>query len=353
MSVNVTALVAWVIAHFRRRWKGHAALWTLVAIAASVLLTYGASQFKACGTTVDASGVPQVVCGVKLAPKGQAVLEKVAASPELGGGAIVTETPPTAAIQRLNEQAAIQAEVTYPTAASPEPTYEQCPVRNYSSRHGQRPSLWVIHDTESPNVSGRGAPGKQDLRAICSWFNNPDSQASSNYTTDADGNTLQMVALTDKAWTQAGFNSFAISDEFIGYASQVVWPFAQLRAGELLAARDLKAYGIPAQRAVVDGRTCQVIRPGILMHKDLGVCGGSHHDAGSSFPVARFIADVYRILHPSKAHPPAWYVKARVLPPMWAWFSWRDHGRPVAFRPRQVPVRVPAGWWTRYVIHRS
>lgn len=349
----MTALVAWVIAHLRKRWKGHAAFWTVVALAVSVLLTYGASQFKACGTEVGTDGVPQVVCGVKLTPRGQAVLEKVASSGELGGGAIVTETPPSAAIQKLNEQAAIQAEVTYPTAATPEPTYEQCPVRNYSSRNGQRPSLWVIHDTESPNVPGRGAPGKQDLRAICSWFNNPDSQASSNYTTDADGNTLLMVALADKAWTQAGFNSVAISDELIGYASQTVWPFAQLHAGEQLAAADMKLYGIPAQRGLVNGQTCQVIRPGILMHADLGVCGGSHHDAGTSFPVKRFIADVNRILHPKAADLPAWFVKAKSLPPMWAWFAWRDHGHVAAYRPRQVPARVPAFWWHRYVLHRS
>lgn len=351
MNINVTQLAALLLAHLQRRWKHHLIAYTVVALVVSVLLTYGAQHLKACGTQVDASGVPQVVCGVKLAPSGQKALEQVAAGDELGGGAIVTENPPSAVVEQLNKQAAIQAKVVYPTLAAPEPSFEKCAVRNYSSRHGQRPSLWVIHDTESPNVSGRGPPGKQDIRAICSWFNNPDSQASSHYTTDADGNTLQMVDLADKAWTQAGFNSVAISDEFIGYASQTAWPFAQRLAGEQLAAADLKRYGIPAQRGLVDGQTCQVIRPGILMHADLGACGGSHHDAGTAFPMARFIADVYRILHPTRANPPAWFLHAKTLEPMWAWILWRDHGHPAGYRPKPIPVKVPAAWWPRYAKH--
>jgi hypothetical protein len=340
-----------MLAHARKYWRHHLALAVLAAATIIGLVGYGAHHFTACGTQVDTAGKTKKVCGVRLTPKGQAALKVVAASPELGDGAIVTENPPSAVIQKLNQQAALQAKVIYPTLAAPEPTFEKCPVRNYSSRHGQRPSLWVIHDTESPNVSGRGPPGKQDIRAICSWFNNPNSQASSNYTTDADGNTLLMVALTDKAWTQAGFNSVAISDEFIGYASQTSWPFAQLHAGEQLAAADLKKYGIPAQHGSVNTQTCQVIRPGFVMHADLGICGGGHHDAGTNFPVKRFIADVYRILHPKGPDVPAWYVKAKTIDPMWAWFAWRDHSHPAALRPKQIPAKVPAVWWKRYAVH--
>lgn len=353
MTVNVTQLLAFVLAHLQRRWKHHLFAYTIVAAILIGVVGYGAQHFKACGTIVGADGVPQIVCGVKLAPSGQQVLEKVAASDELGDGPIVTENPPSAVIAALNEQAAIQARVVYPTLAAPEPTFERCPVRNYSSRHGQRPSLWVIHDTESPNVSGRGPPGKQDVKAICSWFNNPDSQASSHYTTDADGNTLLMVSLADKAWTQAGFNSVAVSDELIGYASQKTWPSAQLRAAAELAAADLKRYGIPAQYGAVNTTTCQVLKPGIVMHKDLGECGGSHHDAGTDFPTKQFVAIVYRILHPTAADVPTWFVKAKKMAPMWAWISWRDHGHPAAFRPKQIPVKVPAGWWLRYAQHHG
>lgn len=37
--------------------------------------------------------------------------------------------------------------------------------------------------------------------------------------------------------------------------------------------------------------------------------------------------------------------------PMWAWFKWKDDGKP-GKRPAQVKLPIPASWWVRYALHR-
>jgi hypothetical protein len=39
------------------------------------------------------------------------------------------------------------------------------------------------------------------------------------------------------------------------------------------------------------------------------------------------------------------------VPPMWAWFAWKDAGSPPAKRPANVPVKIPKRWWLRYKLH--
>ena len=103
-------------------------------------------------------------------------------------------------------------------------------------------------------------------------------------------------------------------------------------------------------------------RPGVLDHRMLGVAGGGHFDIdqiiGGKFDDASGLARVRQVIAAVRAyraslHPklPAWYVKAGKLAPMWAWFLWRDHGRPSKLRPKRIPRRVPAPWWGRYAIH--
>lgn len=50
---------------------------------------------------------------------------------------------------------------------------------------------------------------------------------------------------------------------------------------------------------------------------------------------------------------PAWYTKALTLEPLWAWMLWRDNGQPAEWRPPQIPKKVPAWWWPRYVLHKG
>lgn len=199
-------------------------------------------------------------------------------------GRVEVETPPSQ--YAVNESAA-EAQTVGPDTPRPLATAEAVDEtkilpRNFSSRGGARPALLVVHDTESRNVAGMN-----DVYAIASWFSNPAASASSHYIIDAEGNVLRIVDETAKAWTQAYFNPWSISIEFIGYASQTSWPEAQLRAGAKVFAASAAKWGIPVRQGDTSG--CSIVRSGILQHSDLGPCGGGHHDAGNAFPMPRFV----------------------------------------------------------------
>jgi hypothetical protein len=148
-------------------------------------------------------------------------------------------------------------------------------VRNQSSRNGVKPRLLVLHTTESHN-----RPGVGDLDALASWFDNPASQCSSHVGNDAEGNDIRMVPDEAKAWTQAAFNSVALSIEQIGHASQTSWPNAQLRNTARWLAFWSTKYGIPLERSTTRG-VCQ--------HRDLGRKGGGHHDCGPHYPLGEVL----------------------------------------------------------------
>lgn len=279
----------------RRRRKRRRSRFLRLAIAATALVAIG----TVVGLLLSSNG-PQVnvVFGQPLTPAGQDAYVDVAKTgdvhEDLGGAE--TETPPPEAAVPVDEAAdlldanqhAAEAGTIGPdhplTLAAREPVDQtRLLPRNYSSRRGARPALLVVHSTESSNITGL-----QDVLAIVAWFSNPRASASSNYTTDAEGNTIRLVRETDKAWTQAFFNPWAISDELIGRASQTSWPEPQLRATARLFAAASAKWGIPIRPARVSG--CTIVRSGILQHNDLGACGGGHHDAGPAFPIKRFIA---------------------------------------------------------------
>lgn len=335
----------------RRYWKhlvaGHIAVATMVLC---ILVTLG----------VFAGPTLYTVFGQKLDAKGVRIYHAIAREKTEKGERIGTETLPAseaARVAALNNQVADG--IAHPNPlATPEPSTGDCPVRNFSSRSaGAHPVILVAHDTESPN-----APGTADLHAICAWFNNPVSQASSNYTTDADGNTLRMVADTSKAWTQAYFNSWAISDEMIGHASQVTWPDAQLRAVAEIFAAEAKRWGIPIQLGAVSG--CMIVRPGIVDHAMLGACGGGHHDNGPDFPMTHFIALVKGYaaggFKPKPVKPAVKPAVLRAKTGYWAWLAWRlgedawkgyGHANPTV-RPH-VAKAVPAAWWRLAAAHEK
>lgn len=156
-------------------------------------------------------------------------------------------------------------------------------VRNQSSRGGVRPSLIVIHTTESHEQHGSG-----DLRAIGNWFNNPAAQSSAHVCTDGDGNSARYVPDSAKAWSCVNFNSRSLNVEQIGHAadSQPSWlrRRAELKETARWIARWSKAYGIPIRKGAVSG--LGVIRSGIVRHSDLGAAGGGHHDPGGNYPLA-------------------------------------------------------------------
>lgn len=148
-------------------------------------------------------------------------------------------------------------------------------VRNKSSRNGVKPRLLVLHTTESHN-----RPGVGDLQSLASWFDNASAQASAHIGNDAEGNDIRMVPDDAKAWTQARFNSVALSIEQVGQASQTSWPDAQLDNTARWLAHWSRKYEIPLVHSVARG-VCQ--------HSDLGAAGGGHHDCGPGYPLGEVL----------------------------------------------------------------
>lgn len=147
-------------------------------------------------------------------------------------------------------------------------------VSNQSAR-GAKPSLIVLHSTESHNRIG-----VSDLQANVSWFDNPSSQASSHVIVDGEGISARCVPDARKAWTQSAFNSVALSVEQIGFAAQAQWPDAQLRKTAQYVAYWSSKYGIPLERSTVRG---------VCEHSSLGAAGGGHHDCGQNYPFDRVL----------------------------------------------------------------
>lgn len=155
-------------------------------------------------------------------------------------------------------------------------------VRNYSTRRGVRPREWTLHYTVSPN-----RPGWSDVNAVVALFNTSRSQASSNYVVDAEGHCAYIVRESDKAWTQAGGNPYSISVEIINSGhEETLAGSAGLKKVGLIISDSAKRWQIPLSRGIVAG--CIPVKPGIIQHKDWGLCGGGHFDI-APFSVAPVI----------------------------------------------------------------
>lgn len=160
-------------------------------------------------------------------------------------------------------------------------------VRNYSGRRGAPVLLGVIHWTGSRPTPGSPASGL----AIVSWFDQSAAQASSNYITDQDGRCWLVVAESQKAWTQANYNPWAISDEIVNQGVQPLLQNTRARATVVRLMRGWHArWRIPYRYARVTQSGCRVVRSGFLAHRDLGSCGGGHPDVGS-FDMAGLIRE--------------------------------------------------------------
>jgi hypothetical protein len=145
-------------------------------------------------------------------------------------------------------------------------------VGSYSSRRGVAPRLFVLHYTVSPN-----RPGWSDVDSVVALFANPAFQASSNYVIDGEGHCAYIVRESDKAWTQAAANPFAISAEIINTGREGVYiekPGLAVLARVIADAA--KRWNIPIRQGAVSG--CVPTRSGIVTHQMLGLCGGGHVD---------------------------------------------------------------------------
>ena len=188
-----------------------------------------------------------------------------------------------------------QLPIIFPDAA---PVQRGCTtrlVRNYSSRRGVRPRVFVLHYTVSAN-----RPGWSDVNAIVSLFDRASYAASSNYVIDNEGNCAYIVRETDKAWTQAAANPISISVEVVNTGHELTYAgTAGLQKIAMVVSDALKRWDIPLQRGLVVG--CTVKSAGIIDHSSLGACGGGHHDI-TPYSVPEVIAAV-RAFRASEAKP--------------------------------------------------
>lgn len=160
---------------------------------------------------------------------------------------------------------------------------------NQSARVAVPLCLITLHDTEGANLPD----SIKDLVGLGDFFARPSVQASSHVADDSDGNSARFVSDHAKAWHCAGFNSYSLGIEQIGFASEsrVTWrkSWRQLRETARWIAYWSIKYGIPIRRAIVDDNDGTVIRSGVIRHMDLGVIGGGHSDPGPNYPFSRVL----------------------------------------------------------------
>lgn len=344
----------WVIVH-----SVHAAFWVALAIAFTVGAFTGAhyATFKVGGP----HGTPVRTLTV---PAAAVAAAKAGLGDHRGARDETPTVAPRSVVKAAHAQDARLAKAdnlphVFPDAAPQERGCVTRLVQDYSSRNGVAPRVFVLHYTVSPN-----RPGWSDVNAVVGLFDTWAYQASSNYVIDGEGHCAYIVRETDKAWTQAAANPLAISAEVIatGQESQYLAKPGLAKLAQVISDA-LNRWKIPLQLARFSNGV--LTRPGVLDHRMLGTAGGGHFDIdqiiGGRFDDAsglkrtlQVIAAVkaFRAAHAPKPKP-RWYLAAKSLAPMWAWFSWRDHGHPAKLRPAQIPKLVPQTWWHRYALHAS
>src|SRR5438093_3053297 len=127
---------------------------------------------------------------------------------------------------------------------------------NYSSRHGVTPTLLVWHETA-------GA-----YKGAVDWLCNPASQASAHLVVNELGDEAsQLVALHDKAWHAAAFNSASVGVEHANTTAKGYATEHQLQVSARIFGWLCLHLSIPP-RWSRHGQT-----PGVTRHSDLGALG--------------------------------------------------------------------------------
>ena len=134
---------------------------------------------------------------------------------------------------------------------------------NYSSRHGTTPSLLVWHETAGAYAGA------------VSWLCNPASQASAHLVVNELGDeATQLVALHDKAWHAAAFNSRSVGVEHANITAKGYATEHQLQVSARIFGWLCLHLSVPP-RWSRHGDT-----PGVTRHSDLGALGGGHTQCG-------------------------------------------------------------------------
>jgi len=150
-------------------------------------------------------------------------------------------------------------------------------VRNSSSRAGVKPRVIVWHQTVSRDRAGRA-----DQDGLTAMANRASSGVSWHLLIGGvDGLCTYTVPMNLKAWTQGNANPFSIGIEVQAFGDEPSYVRAAGRSSLLARTRSVgKRYGIPMRRGLV--RNCRVVKSGVVMHRDLGACGGGHVDVAST-----------------------------------------------------------------------
>ena len=149
---------------------------------------------------------------------------------------------------------------------------------NYSSR-SESVRLIVLHTAE----------GARTIESLGNFFAQSSSQVSSHVGADDKVNTVgEYVKRPNKAWTQAAYNSAAVSVELCAFASwsRSEWLDNHRNMLDNCAkwiAEEAAYYGIPITK--LSASQAQGSGRGVCQHVDLGAAGGGHTDCGSGFPM--------------------------------------------------------------------
>jgi N-acetyl-anhydromuramyl-L-alanine amidase AmpD len=171
-------------------------------------------------------------------------------------------------------------------------------VACHSSRHGGRPVLIVVHDTEGANIPHSA----RDLLGLYAFFDQLPTQASAHAGADNDGQSIQMVPDHLKAWHVEFYNPVSLGIEMVHKQGEP-YTDALYRETARWVAWWSREHGIPIRRGAVtrDGR---VTTSGVVMHRDLGQLGGGHHDPIPPWNQAKLLtlARHYRKLQQAHHH---------------------------------------------------
>ena len=166
--------------------------------------------------------------------------------------------------------------------------------------------VWIA----SPNCSGRSgsgvrlvvvhtAEGARSYRDLGNFFASRSAQVSSHTGIDDERGTIgEYVHRPDKAWTQAAYNSQAVSTELCAAPINSPYPCGARWTAEewsrhpnMLAnladwiREECAHYGLPINK--LSSSQAQGGARGVCGHVDLGAGGGGHYDPGPNFPWAR------------------------------------------------------------------
>jgi hypothetical protein len=147
------------------------------------------------------------------------------------------------------------------------------------------------------------AEGARTYQSLGNYFKGNVGASSHVGIDDTPGVVGEYVRTPYAAWTQASYNSAAVSAELCAFAG---WDAAEwsrhpamLRNAADWVAEECARFGLPI-RALSAGEA-QGAGRGVCQHADLGSAGGGHWDCGPGFPMADVLAMAAGIdLRPTK-----------------------------------------------------